>query len=136
MAGHPMSVYAAEFLSLVIIHFLVVVAPGADLAVSVQPRLAQGRRAVILSALGIGAGISVHVLYTLLGFSALMHSTPWLMRLAELVGSIYLLYLGSHFIRHALRTARQPAAAAAAAAPSDRKSTRLNSSHRTAPVQS
>src|SRR5690625_3576441 len=106
MAGHPMSAYAAEFFSLAIIHFLAVVAPGPDFAVTVQQSLAHGRRAGILTSLGIGAGISVHVLYTLIGFSALMHSTPWLMRLAELVGSIYLLYLGSHFIRPALRTAQ------------------------------
>jgi len=131
-----MSAYAAEFFSLAIIHFLAVVAPGPDFAVTVQQSLAHGRRAGILTALGIGAGISVHVLYTLLGFSALMHSTPWLMRLAELVGSIYLLYLGSHFIRHALRTARQPAAAAAAAAPSAESSSAAAATHRTAPVQS
>src|SRR5690625_1707988 len=115
MAGHPMSAYAAEFFSLAIIHFLAVVAPGPDFAVTVQQSLAHGRRAGILTALGIGAGISVHVLYTLLGFSALMHSTPWLMRLAELIGSIYLLYLGSHFIQHAVRTARQTAASSAPA---------------------
>src|SRR5690625_5464981 len=106
MAGHPMSAYAAEFFSLAIIHFLAVVAPGPDFAVTVQQSLAHGRRAGILTALGIGAGISVHVLYILLGFSALMHSEPSRMRFAELVGSIYLLYLGSHFIRHALRTAQ------------------------------
>src|SRR5690625_2033813 len=104
-----MSAYGAEFFSLAIIHFLAVVAPGPDFAVTVQQSLGHGRRAGILTAIGIGTGISVHVLYTLLGFSALMHSTPWLMRTAELIGSIYLLYLGSHFIRHALRQARNPA---------------------------
>ena len=111
-----MSLYAAEFFSLALIHFLAVVAPGPDFAVTVQQSLVHGRRAGVLTALGIGAGISVHVLYTLLGFSALMHSTPWLMRLAELFGSIYLLYLGSHFIRHAIRTARQSSASSTASA--------------------
>src|SRR5699024_12723199 len=100
-----MNLYAAEFFSLALIHFLAVVAPGPDFAVTVRQSLVHGRRAGILTALGIGAGISVHVLYTLLGFSALMHRTPWLMSLSELIGRIYLLYLGRDFNQHAARTA-------------------------------
>src|SRR5690625_7077812 len=89
-----MSHYLSEFISLALIHFLAVVAPGPDFAVTVRQSLVFGRRAGVLTAVGIGAGISVHVLYTLLGFGALMHTTPWLMRGAELIGSLYLLYLG------------------------------------------
>lgn len=95
------STLAGEFLPLALIHFLAVVAPGPDFAVTVRQSLVFGRRAGIYTAIGIGAGISVHVLYTLLGFGALMHSTAWLMRVAELLGSFYLLYLGGLFIRHA-----------------------------------
>lgn len=93
--------FLSEFLSLALIHFLAVVAPGPDFAVTVRQSLAFGRRAGIYTALGIGVGISVHVFYTLLGFGALMHTSPWLMRAAELVGSAYLLYLGASFLSHA-----------------------------------
>ncbi|HLS22272.1 MAG TPA: LysE family translocator, partial [Paenalcaligenes sp.] len=92
--------YAGEFLSLALIHFLAVVAPGPDFAVTVRQSLVFGRRAGIYTAIGIGAGISVHVLYTLLGFGALIHTIPWLMHAAELLGSAYLLYLGWNFTTH------------------------------------
>lgn len=94
-----------EFLSLALIHFLAVVAPGPDFAVTVRQSLIFGRRAGILTAIGIGAGISVHVLYTLLGFSALLQTNTLVMRLAETVGGLYLGYLGLSFIRHAFKAA-------------------------------
>jgi threonine/homoserine/homoserine lactone efflux protein len=41
----------------------------------------------------------VHVLYTLLGVGALMHTTPWLLTVAKVVGGAYILYLGVSLIR-------------------------------------
>lgn len=95
------SVYMGEFLTLASIHFLAVVAPGPDFAVTIRQSVRYGRQAGIGTAIGIGAGISVHVIYTLLGVGALMHATPWLLKTAELVGGAYLLYLGVMFIRQA-----------------------------------
>eukprot|EP00952_Eustigmatos_sp_NYUAD-ZCMA_P007681 32406-Eustigmatos_ZCMA.PRE.1 len=86
--------YLGEFLALAAIHFLAVVAPGPDFAVTIRQSVLYGRRLGIATAVGIGAGISVHVIYTLLGVGALMHTTPWLLSAAELVGGAYLLYLG------------------------------------------
>jgi len=96
-----LSNYLGEFLSLAIIHFLAVVAPGPDFAVTIRQSVRFGRRAGIATAIGIGAGISVHVIYTLLGVGALMQATPWLLRVAEIIGAGYLLYLGYSFIRQA-----------------------------------
>lgn len=93
--------FTGEFLSLALIHFLAVVAPGPDFAVTIRQSLVFGRRAGVYTALGIGTGISVHVIYTLFGVGALMHSTRGLLQLAELAGSAYLFYLGLVFIRHA-----------------------------------
>lgn len=93
--------YVREFLALAAIHFLAVVAPGPDFAVTIRQSVRFGRSAGIGTAVGIGAGISVHVIYTLLGVGALMHATPWLLKGAELVGGAYLLYLGLTFIRQA-----------------------------------
>jgi len=93
--------YLGEFFSLAVIHFLAVVAPGPDFAVTIRQSIRFGRRAGIGTAIGIGAGISVHVIYTLLGVGALMQATPWLLLVAELVGAGYLLYLGINFIRQA-----------------------------------
>ncbi|WP_370682409.1 LysE family translocator [Comamonas sp. GB3 AK4-5] len=104
-----LSAHGAEFLALASIHLLAVVAPGPDFAVTVHQSLRFGRRAGVCTALGIGAGISVHVLYTLLGVGALLHAWPWLLQLAQLLGGGYLLYLGAMFIWRAARSSADPA---------------------------
>ncbi|MBV4457236.1 LysE family transporter [Pseudomonas sp. COR58] len=91
--------YLGEFLALATIHFLAVVAPGPDFAVTIRQSVRFGRLVGICTALGIGAGISVHVLYTLLGVGALMHATPWLLTVAKVVGGAYIFYLGFCLIR-------------------------------------
>ena len=94
-----LSNYLGEFLALAIVHFLAVVAPGPDFAVTIRQSVRFGRWVGICTALGIGAGISVHVLYTLLGVGALMHTTPWLLTVAKIVGGAYILYLGVSLLR-------------------------------------
>ncbi|OKP04829.1 LysE family translocator [Xenorhabdus eapokensis] len=94
-----LSNYWGEFLGLAVIHFLAVVAPGPDFAVTIRQSVRFGCWAGICTAVGIGAGISIHVIYTLVGVSALMHATPWLMEVAKLVGAIYIAWLGIKFIR-------------------------------------
>ncbi|MGP6460613.1 LysE family translocator [Pseudomonas parakoreensis] len=94
-----LSNYLGEFLALATIHFLAVVAPGPDFAVTIRQSVRFGRLVGICTALGIGAGISVHVLYTLLGVGALMHTTPWLLTVAKVIGGAYIFYLGISLIR-------------------------------------
>ena len=91
--------YLGEFLALATIHFLAVVAPGPDFAVTIRQSVRFGRWIGICTALGIGAGISVHVLYTLLGVGALMHTIPWLLTVAKVIGGAYILYLGISLLR-------------------------------------
>ncbi|BCQ67846.1 hypothetical protein PEQA60_18360 [Pseudomonas sp. Eqa60] len=64
-----LSNYLGEFLALALVHFLAVVAPGPDFAVTIRQSVRFGRMTGVCTALGIGAGISVHVLYTLLGWA-------------------------------------------------------------------
>lgn len=55
--------YLAEFIGLASVHLLAVIAPGPDFAVTVSQSVRHGRRMGLLTALGIGCGISVHVAY-------------------------------------------------------------------------
>ncbi|OLF54998.1 LysE family translocator [Pseudomonas chlororaphis] len=99
-----LSNYLGEFLALATIHFLAVVAPGPDFAVTIRQSVRFGRVVGLCTAIGIGAGISVHVLYTLLGVGALMHATPWLLSVAKVVGGAYILYLGVSLLRSKPKT--------------------------------
>ncbi len=91
--------YSSEFLSLAFVHFLAVVAPGPDFAITIHQSVRFGRTIGVITALGIGAGISLHVGYTLLGVSALLHSYPWLLTLTSIIGAAYLCYLGLGLLR-------------------------------------
>ncbi|WP_462382778.1 LysE family translocator [Pseudomonas sp. Marseille-QA0892] len=106
-----MSPYLAEFLSLALIHFLAVVAPGPDFAVTIRQSVRYGRAVGLYTAIGIGAGISVHVLYTLMGIGALMHTLPWLLGIAKVVGGTYILYLAVMLLRSKPATDRRGAVA-------------------------
>jgi RhtB (resistance to homoserine/threonine) family protein len=85
--------YLSEFIALAVIHFLAVVTPGPDFAVTVSQSVQYGKKVGILTALGIGMGISVHVLYTLAGVGALMHTNDLIFNGAKIAGVIYILYL-------------------------------------------
>ncbi|SUD30553.1 lysine exporter protein LysE/YggA [Pseudomonas fluorescens] len=57
------------------------------------------RRAGVLTALGIGLGVLVHVGYTLLGLGLVLQQTPWLFNVLKLAGAAYLVYLGIKMLR-------------------------------------
>ena len=91
-------VYLHEFLALALVHLLAVIAPGPDFAVTVRQSVVFGRRIGVATAIGIGAGISIHVLYTLVGIGVLIHSSPVIFYVAKVVGSAYVFYLGIKFV--------------------------------------
>jgi threonine/homoserine/homoserine lactone efflux protein len=91
--------YLPEFLSLALIHFLAVIIPGPDFAITINQSVLLGRKSGIYTALGIGAGISVHVFYTVLGVSALMHTNADLMLATSMLGAFYIIYLASKLLQ-------------------------------------
>ena len=90
--------YLSEFLILASIHFLAVVVPGPDFAVVVQNSISYGRKIGVITALGIGTGISVHVLYTILGFGLLLQTHPFIFSVIQIISALYLAYLGIQLI--------------------------------------
>ncbi|MCG8710522.1 LysE family transporter [Brenneria sp. 4F2] len=73
---------------------LAVISPGADFAMVTRNSLTGRRRAGILTASGIAAGVLLHVTYTMLGVAAVMSRTPQLYAVIKYLGAMYLLYLG------------------------------------------
>ncbi len=96
--------YLHEFLMLTLIHLLAVSAPGPDFAVVIRQSISFGRKTAILTSLGIGAGISIHVLYTLLGIGFIIAKSPTVFMLAKIAGALYLTYLGFKLLRSKANT--------------------------------
>jgi len=91
--------YLHEFLMLTLIHFLAVISPGPDFAIVLRQSISFGRKTAIITSLGIGAGISIHVIYTLLGIGLLISQSSYLMLSAKVLGAAYLTYLGVNLLR-------------------------------------
>ena len=101
-----------ELLAVVTITMLAVISPGPDFAMVTRNSLLLSRRAGVLTALGIGLGVLLHVGYTLLGVGLLMQQSLWLFNMVKLAGALYLVVLGIRMLR-----SRPGTDALAAAAP-------------------
>lgn len=88
-----------ELLAVITITILAVISPGPDFAMVSRNSLMLSRRAGLLTALGIGLGVLIHVSYTLLGVGLLIQQSLWLFNAIKLVGAIYLIWLGTKMLR-------------------------------------
>ena len=70
------------------------ISPGPDMLYVISRSLEQGRKAGIISALGIGAGTLVHTFVTAIGLSAVLLSLPIAFEFVRYAGAAYLVYLG------------------------------------------
>ena len=73
--------------------------PGPDVMYITTRGIAQGRRAALVSTLGVCAGYIVHTLLAVLGLTALLYASETLFLLVKYAGAVYLLYLGIKTIR-------------------------------------
>jgi threonine/homoserine/homoserine lactone efflux protein len=79
--------------------FLLWITPGPDNMYILARSIAQGRRAGIVSALGIGSGVLVHTLAAALGLSAILAASSWAFLAVKVAGAAYLIYLGVAALR-------------------------------------
>ncbi|AYF47965.1 LysE family translocator [Pseudomonas sp. TH21] len=72
---------------------IVVLIPGTGVIFTVSTGLTAGKRASIFAALGCTAGILPHLLASILGLSALLHTSALAFEVLKYAGVAYLLYL-------------------------------------------
>ena len=108
--------FGTEHLALFIVSGLLLnITPGQDTLYIVGRSLSQGRRAGLLSVLGISSGSVVHTLAAAFGLSAILATSATAFVIVKWLGAIYLAYLGVK-----LMLERSPASAEVAAFPSER----------------
>jgi threonine/homoserine/homoserine lactone efflux protein len=90
----------------------VVVTPGVDTALVTKNALLHGRRAALLTALGVNAGIAIWTTASALGLGAVLQRSETLFTTVRLVGGAYLVVLGAQAVwwswRHGAKAARLP----------------------------
>ncbi len=87
-----------ELLAVITITILAVISPGPDFAMVSRNSLLLSRRAGLLTTLGIGGGVLVHVAYTILGVGLLIQNSIALFHALKLVGAAYLVWLGARML--------------------------------------
>ena len=94
-----LSIYLTEFLLIAAVHFLAVASPGPDFAIIVKQSISQGRQHALMTSVGIGCGILLHVTYSLIGIGLLIANSPTLFNALTYVAAAYLSYIGVQGIR-------------------------------------
>jgi threonine/homoserine/homoserine lactone efflux protein len=76
------------------------VTPGPDMLYIVARSSSEGRRAGIVSALGVAVGTLVHIAALALGLAAVLRAVPLAYDTVRLAGAGYLIYLGIRALLH------------------------------------
>ncbi|UZO80543.1 LysE family translocator [Aquimarina sp. ERC-38] len=74
------------------------ITPGADTMYILGRSISQGKKAGILSALGISTGAIFHVIFATLGLSVILAKSALAFELVKYVGAVYLVFLGLKMI--------------------------------------
>jgi len=82
-----------EFILLSIAHIIAVASPGADFAVVTKNTLRCGKSSGVFTAVGVGCGISVHLVYTLFGIALILSQSEVLFTTIKIIGAGYLLWI-------------------------------------------
>ena len=75
------------------------IAPGPDNIFVVTQGITRGRKAAIVTALGMCSGVSVHTTAAALGISAIFYSSAMAFNMVKYAGALYLLYLAWKTVR-------------------------------------
>ncbi len=87
------------------IHLLAAMSPGPDFVLVSSQTLTKGKKVGLYCSLGITLGLSVHILYSILGLATVIAHSAWLLTVIKVIGGSYLIYLGWQGIRS---TAKPP----------------------------
>ncbi|MBN1219657.1 MAG: LysE family translocator [Anaerolineae bacterium] len=71
-----------------------ILAPGPDMIYVITRGISQGRRAGLLSALGVTLGILVHTTFAACGLAILLQMSAIAFMIVKYIGALYLIYLG------------------------------------------
>lgn len=88
------SVLFSQFLILATAHFLAVASPGPDLAIVIKQSIRYGKRNALITSIGIGTAILVHVGYSAIGVGLLIEKSPMLFDALKYLCAGYLTYIG------------------------------------------
>lgn len=88
-----LSLYWGEFLTIAGVHLLAVASPGPDFAIVLKHSISYGRRIAMITSVGVGTAILLHVTYSLLGIGLLLKTNPLVYTIFSYLAAAYLVYI-------------------------------------------
>jgi RhtB (resistance to homoserine/threonine) family protein len=87
-----------QYLSLIgtvaLVHLLALISPGPDFIMCVRNALTYSRKTGIYTAVGFGAGISIHIIYCVAGLALIISQSIIIFNFFKFLGAGYLIYIG------------------------------------------
>lgn len=74
--------------------WILIITPGPDMIYVITRGVSQGRRAGIVSAVGVTLGILIHTLFAACGLAIILRTSAVAFFVVKLAGAVYLIYLG------------------------------------------
>jgi threonine/homoserine/homoserine lactone efflux protein len=99
-------VFDARYFAYAAMSALLVISPGATMAVVMETAVEEGRVAAMYTVLGVNVGNSTLALGSALGMSFVFTHWPWTLPLVKAAGAAYLTYLGLRGLWFAYRPRR------------------------------
>jgi threonine/homoserine/homoserine lactone efflux protein len=103
----------AKFALFIGISWALIISPGPDMLYVISRGMVHGRRAGMLSAVGVVCGILVHTTAAAFGLTLILQTSAFAFLLIKFVGAAYLLYLGIKAWRAQSTFRLEPTASAA-----------------------
>jgi threonine/homoserine/homoserine lactone efflux protein len=89
----------SRFTLFVAASWVLIITPGPDMLYVISRGIAHGRRAGVLSAVGVVSGILVHTAVAAFGLAVLLQASAAAFLVVKLAGALYLIYLGVKSLR-------------------------------------
>ena len=83
-----------QFFSVGLIALLGAMSPGPDFAVVTKNTLLHSKKSGLFTTLGVGAALSIHMIYCVFGLAVIIANSIILFSLIKFAGAFYLIYLG------------------------------------------
>ncbi|MBO6525111.1 MAG: LysE family translocator [Balneolaceae bacterium] len=83
-----------SFLLFLGLSWVLIITPGPDLIYVLTQGVSSGRKAGLISAIGVTLGIFVHTLFAALGLSIILKTSAIAFSVVKIGGALYLIYLG------------------------------------------
>ncbi|HSL47153.1 MAG TPA: LysE family translocator [Anaerolineales bacterium] len=84
----------AKFALFIGVSWALIISPGPDMIYVITRGMTHGRKAGVLSAIGVVCGILVHTTAAALGLTLILQTSAFAFLFVKLIGAAYLLYLG------------------------------------------